>query len=649
MRERDFFIAKPFGRSFGARVFNGLFDGSDEHIVIVDFALGGGDEGFAEEAGAALGIGGGIFEFEGPGVGFFFGAGPGLGLDEGFAGGLDDLEFHTVPSIGFPLKTDGFGESTGGARFGGGGTGPDLDDGALVIALEGEDVAGVDDASVGDLAGFAEHFFADLDVGGDGVVVHVGVAEVGTGGVVEIDLTGFDEGFVGVFTGDLFDGELATGADPGERGFVEGGFFEIEGPGESGEDADAGGAGDAAVGGLHGAALNGGAFGGEGNGGGGGAGLGKGDFSGEVAGGGGWGGGRRAGRGRHGERCGGPVAVDWAEGATFFIEGEGFEGDGFAGMEDDIGGDDLNPGGLDRLEIGKGFFFDGLRDEIWRDGLGVFVADAIHLVGGLKIDAAIADGDGAEDDVFAAEFFGEFDIGEDGGFFIARLKDDEAAVGFGDEEFAIGVDEGGFADGADVFAPEDFAGAEMEGEDGAFVVDDVEFSVGEGGGGEAGFEAVAAPDFFGLSGGGVDATDAAEDCVVEVFFGMADVDAGALDDDAGIEAAFAGLPRPYLFAGADLEGMYAAIAGGEDGEALAVDDGDDGGVVRGVDGSTAGGGGPVEFAGVFVEGEEAVLALGVIAPAEGDAAHEELVFVEGGGGGSSAEGGDDAEFFGGLA
>src|SRR5207245_4672126 len=68
----------------------------------------------------------------------------------------------------------------------------------------------------------------------------------------------------------------------------------------------------------------------------------------------------------------------------------------------------------------------------------------------------------------------------------------------------------------------------------------------------------------------------------------------------------------------------------------------------GVGGDEAGAGGPVELAVVFVECEDAVLAAGVVAPAEGDAGDDDLIFVDRGRWRAAAEGGDQAELFGHL-
>src|SRR5665213_2042613 len=81
---------------------------------------------------------------------------------------------------------------------------------------------------------------------------------------------------------------------------------------------------------------------------------------------------------------------------------------------------------------------------------------------------------------------------------------------------------------------------------------------------------------------------------------------------------------------------------------LAIDVGDDGSLIGSVGWDAAGEVGPDGLAGVLVEAEDSIGRPGVVAPAEGYAAHIQVIFVNCRRRRSSAEGGDDAEFFGGL-
>ena len=130
--------------------------------------------------------------------------------------------------------------------------------------------------------------------------------------------------------------------------------------------------------------------------------------------------------------------------------------------------------------------------------------------------------------------------------------------------------------------------------------------------------------------GGVDAHDAAEGGVVEVFLAVGRVHLVAGDDDRGVDAATTELEAPYAFASADFHGIDGAVGVAADEQADAVDGGDDGHGVRGVERRTPWSGDPDDFAAALVKGEVAVAARSVAAPVGAEIADDDEVFIDDG-------------------
>ena len=165
-----------------------------------------------------------------------------------------------------------------------------------------------------------------------------------------------------------------------------------------------------------------------------------------------------------------------------------------------------------------------------------------------------------------------------------------------------------------------------------------------------GEDAVVAPDFVGVCNvalaGGVDADDAAEGGVVEVFLAVGCVHLVASDDDRGVDAAPTELEAPHGLASADFHGIDGAVGVAADEQADAVDGGDDGHGIRGVEGSAPRSGDPDEFAAALVKGEVAVAARRVAAPIGTEIADDDEVFIDDGRVDAAAVAGDAPKFLG---
>src|SRR5205807_941135 len=107
----------------------------------------------------------------------------------------------------------------------------------------------------------------------------------------------------------------------------------------------------------------------------------------------------------------------------------------------------------------------------------------------------------------------------------------------GDQQLAVDVDQRGFTDAAAVDLPERLAGHFVEAVNVGGVVLDVEAVAEQCAGREASLDAVVFPEHFRLAAAALEADDAAARGAVEVVEVEGGVDARAVDDDRGIEAA----------------------------------------------------------------------------------------------------------------
>ena len=157
-----------------------------------------------------------------------------------------------------------------------------------------------------------------------------------------------------------------------------------------------------------------------------------------------------------------------------------------------------------------------------------WVAEAVNASLSGKVDAAIGYGWRAEQ--FGWASVGHGNLGEVESFsgVAAGGDDGEAAVDLGRVESVIGQHGRSLADGADVVNPVYLARLGVERVDVGRVVGDVQAAVVDDWAAIAGEDAVVAPDFV---AGGVDAHDAAEGGVVEVFLAVGCVHLVASDDD----------------------------------------------------------------------------------------------------------------------
>src|SRR5262249_37525230 len=145
----------------------------------------------------------------------------------------------------------------------------------------------------------------------------------------------------------------------------------------------------------------------------------------------------------------------------------------------------------------------------------------------------------------------------------SRLEDVECRGDFAEVNLAVGED-GAAALLAFAVAvlPELLAGLGVEAKEGAGFIGDVDLAVVNDRGRVAGHEAFLFPDELGASlvdGAGVETDEAALDIGTGAFLAVADVDVVAGDNRRSIEGTQADREAPHRFAGADLDGIDAAI------------------------------------------------------------------------------------------
>ena len=165
----------------------------------------------------------------------------------------------------------------------------------------------------------------------------------------------------------------------------------------------------------------------------------------------------------------------------------------------------------------------------------LFVADAVDAGFGGKIDAAIGHRRRAED--FGGPAVGHCDhFAVDGfGGLVAGGDDGDTAVDLGGVDVAVRENGRTLTDCADIVDPLHLAGPSVEGVHIRRVVDDVKQVVVNDGAAIAGEDPIIAPDLVGggdiAGAGGVDANDATQCGVVEVFLAVSGVDFVVGDDN----------------------------------------------------------------------------------------------------------------------
>ena len=182
------------------------------------------------------------------------------------------------------------------------------------------------------------------------------------------------------------------------------------------------------------------------------------------------------------------------------------------------------------------------------------------------------------------------------------------------------------------------------------VIGYIETAVVDDRAGITGEDLVIAPDLVGggdiALAGAVDADDAAQSSIVEIFFAVGGVDLVAGDDDRGVDIAAAELEVPDRLAGADFKCVDSAVGIADDEQAHAADDGDDGDRVGGIERATARGRYLYRLAGLFVEGEVAMAAGRVATPVGTKIADDDQIFVDDGGMDAATITRDTSVFFG---
>ena len=131
-----------------------------------------------------------------------------------------------------------------------------------------------------------------------------------------------------------------------------------------------------------------------------------------------------------------------------------------------------------------------------------------------------------------------------------------------------------------------------------------------------------------------------------VFLAVHRVDLVPVHDDRGIEPAFRELKAPDLFTRPDLHRVHGPVACRRDQEPLTLDDGHHGNGVGRVLRRPRGRTPPLQFSGIFIHRQEAVLAAALRAEAGVHKTEDDLVFVDNRGVGPSAIAGNAPERFG---
>ena len=150
--------------------------------------------------------------------------------------------------------------------------------------------------------------------------------------------------------------------------------------------------------------------------------------------------------------------------------------------------------------------------------------------------------------------------------------------------------------------------------------------------GIARYEAVHLPDFVRLGyisrAGGVDGDQAAHRSArIHVLFAVRGVDAVALDHHRRVDAAFRETKAPNLFARAHLHRIDGPVGVSGNQQPLAVNDGDDGDGVGGIERAAAGLRDPDLFSRLLIEGKVAVRAARLVPPSGAQITEDDQVFV----------------------
>src|ERR1019366_8213391 len=282
-----------------------------------------------------------------------------------------------------------------------------------------------------------------------------------------------------------------------------------------------------------------------------------------------------------------------------------------ARMQRHLGGHDLQmgdlAGGLDDGRIGlDGFALAGLG------------ADAQGFIAGRKVDASIGDGGSAvEFDVHAAGAGKEL-FGETFAFLGPGLEDMKAGADLAGVNFAI-RHHGAAPDlaSAIIELPKFLAVLGIEAIKLAPIIRHIKPTVVNDGRSVSSSDPVYFPHEFWLTFldlGGIQAKDSALDIRAGAFLAVADVHQIAVHDGGTIERANAGNIAPNRFAGADLDGVDAAVGAARNQQTLSVDGGDDWSrIIGSLD--RRGFRPPDDFPRELVEGDIAVGPLGLRAPA----------------------------------
>src|SRR5262249_19688276 len=127
-----------------------------------------------------------------------------------------------------------------------------------------------------------------------------------------------------------------------------------------------------------------------------------------------------------------------------------------------------------------------------------------------------------------------------------------------------------------------------------------------------------------------------------VDLAVSDIDTSAVDDGVGVDASVGEDVAPDLLAGADLEGVDAAVAAAANQQPLPLDDCDHGTRLVAVLYAVAGRRPPDDGAGLLVEGDEAVAAASIFTPGRIVDANDDEVFIDDRAGEASAVAADAA-------
>ena len=239
------------------------------------------------------------------------------------------------------------------------------------------------------------------------------------------------------------------------------------------------------------------------------------------------------------------------------------------------------------------------------------VSEAVDAAFGGEVHAAVGDRGGAVELGVVTACNRELVVVERVDAVVLESEDVEAAVGLGSVELAVSDDRRGLPHRSDVVDPLDFTARGVDRVQVGRVVHVVDHTIFDGRRRESAAELLDTPLLVSLrnvtGSRGVDGHHAAHHTGIDVLFAVGHEDRVVLQGHRDVDASFAQVKLPDLFAVRDVQGVDPAVGVARDQQAAAIHRGRNRSALSvEIGGHPAGGRDPQQLARAFVEREEAV-------------------------------------------